>query len=256
MNRDRHADAFRRWGHLQADLDSLGRLAPSRTRARRRARDPEAPTGGRSTAARSARSSCTSPIRIGAGSSRRRMEAEPPARDRRPDPASGSRKSSCSRGSCTREYVGTKRYSSRAPRPSCRCSTRALEAGVGAGARARAHRDEPPRAARRHDARGGRSTGPGLRGVWRRRPAKRARAAATSSTTSGPPGSYDARGGATIAIHLVSNPSHLEAVDPVLMGRAPRRQTRLGDDGAKARPPDRRCTATRRSPGRGSPRRR
>ena len=33
-------------------------------------------------------------------------------------------------------------------------------------------------------------------------------------------------------LHLVSNPSHLEAVDPVLMGRTRARQDRLGDEGA------------------------
>ena len=34
-----------------------------------------------------------------------------------------------------------------------------------------------------------------------------------------------------VRIHLVSNPSHLEAVDPVVLGRARAKQTRLGRDG-------------------------
>ncbi len=34
-----------------------------------------------------------------------------------------------------------------------------------------------------------------------------------------------------ISLHLVSNPSHLEAVDPVAMGRARARQVRLGEAG-------------------------
>src|SRR5579864_5453187 len=34
-----------------------------------------------------------------------------------------------------------------------------------------------------------------------------------------------------IGIHLVSNPSHLEAVDPVAMGRARAKQTRYGEEG-------------------------
>jgi len=37
-----------------------------------------------------------------------------------------------------------------------------------------------------------------------------------------------------IGVHLVSNPSHLEAVDPVAMGRARAKQTRLGGDDAKS----------------------
>ena len=35
-------------------------------------------------------------------------------------------------------------------------------------------------------------------------------------------------------IHLVSNPSHLEAVDPVAIGRARAKQTRVGDGGKQA----------------------
>ena len=34
-----------------------------------------------------------------------------------------------------------------------------------------------------------------------------------------------------MSLHLVSNPSHLEAVDPVAMGRARARQIRLGETG-------------------------
>jgi 2-oxoglutarate dehydrogenase E1 component len=47
----------------------------------------------------------------------------------------------------------------------------------------------------------------------------------------GATGEFHARNGATIALHLVSNPSHLEAVDPVAMGRARARQDRYGVDG-------------------------
>jgi 2-oxoglutarate dehydrogenase E1 component len=48
----------------------------------------------------------------------------------------------------------------------------------------------------------------------------------------GATGAYKTRDGRTIGIHLVSNPSHLEAVDPVAMGRARAKQKRLGSDGA------------------------
>lgn len=38
--------------------------------------------------------------------------------------------------------------------------------------------------------------------------------------------------GKTVSLHLASNPSHLEAVDPVVIGRARARQERIGSDGA------------------------
>ncbi len=42
---------------------------------------------------------------------------------------------------------------------------------------------------------------------------------------------YTTRTGAKLALHLVSNPSHLEAVDPVAMGRARAKQVRIGEHG-------------------------
>src|SRR6202050_352561 len=47
----------------------------------------------------------------------------------------------------------------------------------------------------------------------------------------GATGEFLARGGGKIGLHLVSNPSHLEAVDPVAMGRARAQQVRLGENG-------------------------
>jgi len=44
----------------------------------------------------------------------------------------------------------------------------------------------------------------------------------------GATGTYVTSSGKEIGIHLVSNPSHLEAVDPIAMGRARAKQTRLG----------------------------
>src|SRR5216684_1895771 len=49
----------------------------------------------------------------------------------------------------------------------------------------------------------------------------------------GATGEYQTAGGASIRIHLVSNPSHLEAVDPVAIGRARAKQTRQGADGRR-----------------------
>jgi len=47
----------------------------------------------------------------------------------------------------------------------------------------------------------------------------------------GATGEYQTRGGRTVNIHLVSNPSHLEAVDPVALGRVRAKQTRAGGSG-------------------------
>src|ERR1700722_9115614 len=47
----------------------------------------------------------------------------------------------------------------------------------------------------------------------------------------GATGQFITRTGGKISLHLVSNPSHLEAVDPVAMGRARARQTRIGETG-------------------------
>ncbi|MGH9511760.1 MAG: 2-oxoglutarate dehydrogenase E1 component [Terriglobales bacterium] len=49
----------------------------------------------------------------------------------------------------------------------------------------------------------------------------------------GATGEYVTRSGARIHIHLVSNPSHLEAVDPVTMGRTRAKQDRAGDGGSQ-----------------------
>ena len=47
----------------------------------------------------------------------------------------------------------------------------------------------------------------------------------------GATGIYTGASGRPVRIHMVSNPSHLEAVDPVALGRARAKQTRLGRDG-------------------------
>src|SRR4029077_7550505 len=47
----------------------------------------------------------------------------------------------------------------------------------------------------------------------------------------GATGEYITRSGARVNIHLVSNPSHLEAVDPVTIGRTRAKQDRYGEGG-------------------------
>src|ERR1044071_2545132 len=46
----------------------------------------------------------------------------------------------------------------------------------------------------------------------------------------GATGTFKAANGREVFIHLVSNPSHLEAVDPVALGRTRAKQVRLGDE--------------------------
>ena len=48
----------------------------------------------------------------------------------------------------------------------------------------------------------------------------------------GATGEFVTANGKTVSLHLASNPSHLEAVDPVVMGRARARQERVGEEGA------------------------
>ena len=60
--------------------------------------------------------------------------------------------------------------------------------------------------------------------------------------------------GEIISLHLASNPSHLEAVDPVLLGRARAKQERIGDGGKRTGASDhypwRRCLRRAGHPGR------
>jgi 2-oxoglutarate dehydrogenase E1 component len=49
----------------------------------------------------------------------------------------------------------------------------------------------------------------------------------------GATGQYRTRSGKDLRMHLVSNPSHLEAVDPVALGRARAKQTHVGENGPK-----------------------
>jgi len=49
----------------------------------------------------------------------------------------------------------------------------------------------------------------------------------------GATGDFHAANGQDVSMHLVSNPSHLEAVDPVVMGRTRAKQMRRGESGRK-----------------------
>src|SRR5689334_13691380 len=47
----------------------------------------------------------------------------------------------------------------------------------------------------------------------------------------GSTGMFEARNGKQVKLHLVSNPSHLEAVDPVALGRTRAKQNHFGEEG-------------------------
>jgi 2-oxoglutarate dehydrogenase E1 component len=49
----------------------------------------------------------------------------------------------------------------------------------------------------------------------------------------GATGNFHAANGRDVGMHLVSNPSHLEAVDPVMLGRTRAKQKRIGDEGRR-----------------------
>ena len=68
----------------------------------------------------------------------------------------------------------------------------------------------------------------------------------------GATGEFHAANGRKVEMHLVSNPSHLEAVDPVVMGRTRAKQMRRGEQGRAAGGRRSPCTATRRLRGRAS----
>ena len=61
----------------------------------------------------------------------------------------------------------------------------------------------------------------------------------------GATGDFHAANGRVVEMHLVSNPSHLEAVDPVLMGRTRAKQTRRGEQGRRRGADEKPCQGTR-----------
>ena len=95
------------------------------------------------------------------------------------------------------------------------------------------HRDGPPRPAQRACptswARATRRSSPSSKGTSTRPPC---RAPATSSTTSARPASTSVPSGADIRLELAANPSHLETVDPVVMGIVGRPQDQIDPPGS------------------------
>jgi 2-oxoglutarate dehydrogenase E1 component len=231
MSSDRQGDSFRRWGYLQADLDPLGRLAPFA--------HPELDELGGADAERW-RSIYCGPI--GAQFTHipypdrcrfiaERLEREPEAPDRQRTLRRLAEVELFEKFLHAR-YVGTKRYSLEGAAALVTALDGVLEAGGGNGAQlaliGMSHRGRLSVMTRVV------GVAPALvfAGFGDVDP-RSALGGGDVKYHLGATGDYRTAAGATIGTHLVSNPSHLEAVNPVLMGRARARGRRLGDDGPR-----------------------
>jgi len=219
-------DAFRRWGYLQANLDPLGDLAPVPM--------PELDISGPE--AREARGIyCRS---IGADfmhiadSGRRRwiverMEAPEAAPDRRRILERLVRAEIFEQVLQTR-YLGTKRYSLEGNAALIPLLDEILDAsgelGAEQGVVAMSHRGRLNVMVH--------TVGRAAAEVFARFEDVDPRSVLGSGDVKyhlGATGEFTTASGRKIAMHLVSNPSHLEAVDPVALGRARAKQVRLGE---------------------------
>ncbi|HXN99584.1 MAG TPA: 2-oxoglutarate dehydrogenase E1 component [Candidatus Acidoferrales bacterium] len=229
-SQDRVLDAFRRWGYLQADLDPLGDLQSVAM--------PELDvTGPEADAAR--RFYCGT---IGvefmhiADRERRqwiqkRMESEAPAVDRERILEWLIRAEIFEQVLQTR-YLGTKRYSLEGEAALLPLLDAILSAGAEEGLQqavlAMSHRGRLNVMVH--------IVGRGAAEVFARFEDVDPRSVLGGGDVKyhmGATGDFPAMDGRKVGIHLVSNPSHLEAVDPVAMGRARAKQTRAGESGRK-----------------------
>ncbi len=229
-NREQVFDAFRRWGYLQAQLDPLGQYLPAEPL-------PELDLEGED--AEEARSYyCgTHCGRIHAHSraasavsgSRSAWKAEAPVLDQKRI-LERLIQADVFEQVIQSRYLGTKRFSLEGVTALIPFLDEMLNRAQRTGRRKSRDRHEPSRAPERD-------------GEYRRQIACRIfskfedvdpRSILGGGDVKyhvGATGDYQTRNGKTCRLHLVSNPSHLEAVDPVAMGRARAKQTRYGEDG-------------------------
>jgi 2-oxoglutarate dehydrogenase E1 component len=229
-NQERVWDAFRRWGYLQADLDPLGDLQPLAM--------PELDVSGREAEA-ARRFYCGTigvefmhiPDREKRQWIQERMEQEAPEVDR-PRILEWLVRAEIFEQVLQTRYLGTKRYSLEGEAAllplldailSAAAEEGALQAVLAMSHRGRLNvmvhivgRDAAEVFARFEDVDPRSVLGGG-----------------DVKYHMGATGNFSAADGRKVGIHLVSNPSHLEAVDPVAMGRARAKQTRTGDSGRK-----------------------
>ena len=221
-------EAFLRWGHLQAKLDALGRLQPQ----------PNPDLEGTDEASKRGRAIYCGSIGVEfmhiPGPKRRRwvqerMESDVPEPDRSRILERLIRADMFERVLQTR-YLGTKRYSLEGATALIPLLDEVLEEAASHGAEqvvlGMSHR--------------GRLNV--MANILGKRPEdifagfedvdpRSVLGAGDVKYHIGATGEYTARSGRRMRISLVSNPSHLEAVDPVVMGRARAKQDRLGEGG-------------------------
>ena len=227
MSQDRVAEAFRRWGYLHAELDPLGRLIPFPHPDLEESRDADANRWRSVYCGSIGAQFMHMPYPDRCRFIAERMEAEPQAPDRRRILRRIAEIELFERFLHGR-YVGTKRYSLEGGATLVTALDAILDGGAEMGA-------ELALIGMSH--RGRLSIMTRVVGV---QPAlifagfgdidpRSTLGGGDVKYHLGATGAYQAAGGRTVAIHLVSNPSHLETVDPVLMGRTRARQRRLED---------------------------
>lgn len=231
MSRIQDADAFRRWGYLQADLDPLGRLAPFAHPDLDTLRDAEAEPLRSFYCGSIGAQFMHMPYADRCRFIAERMEVEPPAPDRHRILRRLAEVELFERFIHAR-YVGAKRYSLEGSASLVTLLDIVLESGAEQGAElaliGMSHRGRLSVMTRVV------GVAPAL--VFAGFDDVDPRSVLGGGDVKyhlGATGVYRTPDGRSVRTHLVSNPSHLEAVDPVLMGRARARQRRLGDDGPR-----------------------
>jgi len=226
--RDLIFDSFRRWGYLEADLDPLGSYRPT----------PHPDLAVHGELAEQARSIYCGPIgvefmHIPDPEQRRwiqeRMEAEAPKADRR---ALLERLvlADVFEQVLQAHYIGTKRFSLEGTTGLLPLLDEALDAAASSGAicvvLAMSHRGRLNLMVNLV----GRPASDVFTGFEDVDP-RSVLGGGDVKYHRGATGEYVTRSGHHLEMHMVSNPSHLEAVNPVAMGRTRAKQVRLGRDG-------------------------
>ena len=223
-------DAYRRWGYLEADLDPLGRLKPTR--------HPDLPREGPEVEA-ARRWYCGSIgvefMHIPDPPVRRWVEEQ---MERDPEPVDGRHITELIASGelferlLQNRYLGSKRFSIEGVAALLPFLDATLRGASSQGAKmmvlAMSHRG---RLSVTHAIVG--SEASDLFSGFEDVDPKSTLGGGDVKYHLGATGTFDAGDGREIAVHLASNPSHLEAVDPVVMGRVRAKQTRAGADGTQ-----------------------
>src|SRR3984957_8235289 len=228
LERERVFNAYRQWGYLEGDLDPLGFLRPRET--------PELEREGED--AREARAIYSSTIGVEINHIYRperrhwifeRIEAEPPQEDQKLILDLLIR-ADIFEQVMQQRYLGSKRFSLEGVTALIPLVDEILDTGSRLGAAelvmGMSHRGRLNVIA--HVAR--RPTQEIFAGFEDVDP-RSVLGSGDVKYHMGATGEYQTRSGNKVHIHLVSNPSHLEAVDPVTVGRTRAKQDRTGEGG-------------------------